>query len=221
MTLQSERAVTHHSHRLAAVFQSGPMGHVCRLLAGLPTRASARRAPWGFCFWSFMPGKRNLPMMDRLMANVVRIPWSGCWIFMGATNDFGYGIIGKDGGRGAGNERAHRATYEAFIGHVPDGLFVCHHCDVPACCNPDHLFIGTNADNMADCKSKGRNSQPPRNLHVVGGVHPLAKLTTDNVVEIRRLAASGVMQKDLAAQYGVSQTSMSKIISGKRWRHVA
>ena len=159
-------------------------------------------------------------MIDRVMAKVVRIPWSGCWIFMGATNDFGYGIIGKDGGRGAGSERAHRATYEAFVGPITDGLLVCHHCDVPACCNPDHLFLGTNAENMADCRDKGRDSKPPRNPHIVGTVHVGAKLTEDKLLAARARIAAGEMQKKIAAEYGIHQATLSKALSGKRWRHM-
>lgn len=168
-----------------------------------------------------MPGKRNFTMLERLEAKVVRVPWSGCWIFMGALNDAGYGVIGKDGGRGAGNERAHRATYEAFVGPITGGLFVCHHCDVPACCNPDHLFLGTNAENMADCRAKGRDSKPPRNPHVIGAAHPGAKLSDHKVAEIRRLAANGEDQRSLAARFRVSETSVSRIVRGLRWRHVA
>lgn len=160
------------------------------------------------------------PAIDRVMGRIVRIPWSGCWIFMGALNDAGYGIVGK-GGRGAGNDRAHRITYQYFIGQIPDGLFVCHHCDQPACCNPDHLFLGTPADNMRDCRTKGRASNPPRNPHVVGEVHPGAKLTAAKVIEMRSLRAQGWTESALADRYGVHPVSVHKIVHRLRWRHVA
>jgi hypothetical protein len=107
------------------------------------------------------------PAVERVLDKVVAIPFAGCWVFMGATNSFGYGIVGS-GGRGKPNDRAHRITYKHFKGEIPKGMFVCHTCDVPSCCNPDHLFLGTNQDNVNDMVRKKRNSKPPRNPHVVG-----------------------------------------------------
>lgn len=159
------------------------------------------------------------PVVDRVLEKIVRIPFSGCWVFMGATNGFGYGIVGT-GGRGAPNDRAHRITYRHFCGEIPSGMFVCHRCDVPSCCNPDHLFLGTNQDNVRDMISKGRNSPPPRNPHVVGSVHPGSKLTEDQVVHIREAYSRGVKQKDLAQQYGVAHQTISKVVNNRRFKHV-
>ena len=92
--------------------------------------------------------------IERTLEKVVRIPFSGCWIFMGALNETGYGIVGT-GGRGQPNDRSHRITYRHFCGPIPDGMFVCHACDVPSCCNPDHLFLGTPKDNSRDMVNKG------------------------------------------------------------------
>lgn len=199
--------------------QSKPLGHVCRLLAGPPTRESVRRAPRAFCFWSYMP-RVHKPAIERVLPRVVRLPWSGCWIFTGAVNESGYGIVGK-GHRGAGNDRAHRVTYQHFIGPIPDGLFVCHHCDVPACCNPDHLFLGTYLDNAVDCWSKGRGSKPPRNPHVVGEVHPGHKLTAEQVCEMRDLKNSGWTDAALADRYSVSRSTIYHVCNRNRWKHVA
>ena len=159
------------------------------------------------------------PVIDRVLSRVVRIPFSGCWIFTGATNEAGYGIVGT-GGRGSPNDRAHRITYRHFRGQIPSGMFVCHACDVPACCNPDHLFLGTNQDNVNDMVAKGRNSMPPRNPHVVGSVHPFAKLKEDQVVEIRSLYAKGWTQQSLAVKYGVVRQTISKVVNNKRFKHV-
>lgn len=159
------------------------------------------------------------PAIDRVMDRVLRIPIAGCWIFTGALNEAGYGIVGK-GGRGAGNDRAHRIAYSHFVGPIPDGKFVCHRCDQPACCNPHHLFLGTNAENMADCRRKGRDSKPPRNPHVVGEVHPLHKLTDRKVAELRRLYSDGWTQYELAARYGIHQTTVHGIVHRRRWKHV-
>jgi hypothetical protein len=154
------------------------------------------------------------------MERIVRIPIAGCWIFTGALNEAGYGVVGK-GGRGSGTDRAHRVTYSNFVGEITDGLFVCHHCDQPACCNPEHLFLGTNAENMADCRSKGRDSKPPRNPHVVGSVHPGAKLTEARVIEMRALREQGWTESALASRYEIHPVSVHKIVHRQRWRHVA
>lgn len=160
------------------------------------------------------------PTIERVLDKVLRIPFSGCWIFTGAVNGFGYGIVGT-GGRGMPTDRVHRITYKHFCGEIPAGMFVCHTCDVPSCCNPDHLFLGTNQDNVNDMVKKKRNSQPPRNSHVVGSVHPGAKLNEQQVELIRDLyAKGGVTQKELAHQYGVARQSISKIVNRKRFKHV-
>ena len=159
------------------------------------------------------------PAITRVLDKVVRIPFSGCWIFLGATNEAGYGIVGT-GARGMPNDRAHRITYRHFNGAIPAGMFVCHVCDVPSCCNPDHLFLGTNQDNVNDMIRKGRNSAPPRNPHVVGSVHPGAKLKEDQVLEIRDLCAKGWTHQSLAVKYGVVRQTIGKIVNNKRFKHV-
>jgi predicted DNA-binding protein (UPF0251 family) len=158
------------------------------------------------------------PVIERVLDKVVRIPFSGCWIFTGASNEFGYGIVGT-GGRGMPNDRAHRITYKHFHGEIPSGMFVCHECDVPSCCNPSHLFLGTNQDNVDDMVKKGRNSKPPRNPHVVGSAHPGSKLTEEQVSEIRLMHLRGAKQKELANQYGVAHQTISKIVNNKRYKN--
>lgn len=160
------------------------------------------------------------PAIERVLSRVVEVPIAGCWLFTGALNEAGYGIVGL-GGRGTGVDRSHRITYRHFYGPIPDGLFVCHRCDTPSCCNPHHLFLGTNAENMADCRAKGRDSKPPRNPHVVGEVHPGHKLTAEQVIEMRRLHAEGWTQARLADRYGVSNVSIHHIVNRHRWKHVA
>lgn len=137
---------------------------------------------------------------------------------MGALNEAGYGIVGN-GSREDGVDRAHRITYRHFCGDIPSNIFVCHHCDVRSCCNPDHLFLGTNLDNVNDCIKKKRNSKPPKNSHIKGVVHVNHKLNDDAVREIRLLAGK-VSQKILAKRFGVVRQTISDVAIGKKWKHI-
>ncbi len=161
----------------------------------------------------------TVSIIDRIMSKVQMIPECGCWIFMGALNEAGYGIVGR-GGRGEGNVRVHRFMYETFVGPIPFGLLACHRCDVRSCCNPSHLFAGTSQDNRLDCKRKGRDSPPPRNPHLRGEAHYAAKLTDEAVREIRSLIESGVSQRELGRRYGVAPTMISRIKHRSAWSHV-
>ena len=82
-------------------------------------------------------------------------PMTGCHLWIGGADPDGYGVISRQGRRGK-QERAHRVAYELFVGPIPDGICVLHRCDTPACVNPEHLFLGTNLDNVRDRDAKGR-----------------------------------------------------------------
>lgn len=150
----------------------------------------------------------------------------GCWEWIGSLNKKGYGVGGTVQGYGyitlgAGKKKkgqkfyAHRLVYALANGPIPDGLFVCHKCDNPCCCNPDHLFLGTNQQNMDDMIRKNRS---PRRS---GENSTNAKLTSLQVQHIRYENERGVLQKVLAKQYGVSLTTISRIIQRKTWKEVA
>lgn len=110
-----------------------------------------------------------------------------------------------------GRPRTHyRLAYEELVGPIPDDTFVCHSCDERSCFNPDHLFLGTPADNSADMRHKGRQAKGPR----IGG----SKLTESQVVAIRRDTRHA---RTVAAEYGVHRTLIQMIRKRQVWRHVA
>lgn len=131
-----------------------------------------------------------------LSEKVIKHP-NGCWEWKGAKNADGYGMV-KVNRRMV---RAHRRVYEQEHGPIPPGLFVCHTCDNPPCCNPAHLFIGTNAENLADMRAKGRNRVPEP---MRGERHPIAKLTLAQQECIRQERALGASLRALGRKYGVS-----------------
>lgn len=152
---------------------------------------------------------------ENIMQFVEISPVSNCWNWMGCRNDNGYGLKTSDGKR----VRTHRLSYELFVGPIPSGMIVCHKCDNPPCCNPEHLFVGTHKDNHNDCVSKGRSSLPPPPL--VGERNIRAKLTNREVREICELHVSGASNRDIAEKLGLPQRHIFEIISRKSWRSIS
>ena len=136
---------------------------------------------------------------------------AGCWEWT-ANKINGYGRIGLTSSRKA--IFAHRLRYEIHYGPVPDGMFVLHKCDNPGCVRPDHLFLGTKADNNRDRAQKGR-SRP-----VKGESHGRSKITSQDVRRMRQLYKSGRTPASLGREFGISAAQASGIVRGKFWRHV-
>ena len=116
---------------------------------------------------------------------------------------------------------AHRVAWELAYGQVPNGLFVCHRCDNPPCVRPEHLFLGTARDNTQDAIAKGRFVFNLRPETTRGEANGRAKITEDQVREIRKRRESGVGTGSLAKEYGLSRSFVQKIVRRERWSHVA
>lgn len=159
-------------------------------------------------------------MKEFIEARIERIPFSGCWIWMQSLAKSGYGNFRRE--RRSGTQLTHRASYTAFVGPVPEGLHVLHRCDVRACCNPSHLFVGTNQDNIADSVAKGRRIGVTRNRPSGLKYRPLSnaakeahmKFPRDLRLRIKERSANGESKASLAREY---KTSWNTIMRAIRW----
>ncbi len=148
-------------------------------------------------------------IFERFQEKYIPEPNSGCWLWFGANtgeaNPYGAMKVGKK------NQLAHRISYELFCSSVPNGMHVLHRCDNSYCVNPEHLFLGSHAENMSDMKTKGRGNA------CRGVEHVKAKLTPEKASEIRQLVASGKTHKEVTAIYGVSRGLVSMVVRGEMW----
>lgn len=155
-------------------------------------------------------GGPRLPIIDRFMSKFRKedgpLP-TQCWMWTAATVHGGYGHLGIKG-RGK-TIRAHRFSYQHFIGPIPDGIDICHRCDRPGCVNPEHLFAGTPKENTEDARRKNRLA--------VGSRLPQAKLTE---ADVRAIRSDSRPQSVIAKEYGIAQSSISFIKSRRNWAHV-
>jgi hypothetical protein len=153
------------------------------------------------------------PLEEMFWAQVSPEPNSGCWLWEGALNYKGYGTIGN-GDRRCGV--THFALSMVGKPRPNKAMLACHHCDVPWCVNPAHLFWGTPADNMADMMAKGRH----RPTTSRGEMMHNSVMTEALVRSIRAEVAAGGVQKKIAERHGVTPTCIFEIVHRKTWRHV-
>lgn len=163
------------------------------------------------------PGPKPLSIERKFWAKVKRT--DECWYWTASCSRKGYGqLVVKHGGT---QKRwlAHRLSWVLHFGEIPKGVgyhgtCVLHCCDNPKCVRPDHLWLGSNADNVRDCIAKGRASK----VRARGENHPMAKLTEPDIIAIRR---DDRTQEIIAQSYGISTSTISAIQRREKWKHVA
>lgn len=188
------------------------------------------------CGFLFM----NLTDADiaRFWKKVVKNGPDKCWGWRGGVADFGYGrfrIFGT-------HKTAHRISYVLEFGEIKHGLWVLHRCDNPPCCNPAHLFLGTQQDNSDDMVSKGRSASGNRHGSVThperiargdrnglrlhpervcrGDNHPSSKVSSLNVLEIRRLRGEGKTLLGIGKLFGIGKSHVLRIVNREVWRNI-
>ena len=154
--------------------------------------------------------RRGLTLKERFHRLCVATDDDNCWEWIGSKGPKGYGRM-REGARESRIKGAHRVSWEIHNGEIPDGLCVLHKCDNPSCVNPNHLFLGTYADNNKDRDQKGRH----RALR--GQSNGFAKLTES---QVRRIKKDNRTSIAVAADYGVSHSLIRRIRSGEVWNHV-
>lgn len=150
-----------------------------------------------------------LSILERFESKYIPEPNSGCWLWLGSKTLAGYGYFRV----GNKMKRAHRVSFELFKGDILGDFYVLHTCDIPSCVNPNHLFLGTQKDNMRDMMRKGRLCPSEK--------HPKVKLTTEQVIEIRKLYSLGKSSMwDLAQSYAMSYKAIHSVLTFKTWKSI-
>jgi predicted XRE-type DNA-binding protein len=151
--------------------------------------------------------RRNLPIEQKIEEHI--ISKDNCWI-TDLSSPNGYPRITDNNRK---TRKVSRIMFELHYGNIPKGMLVCHKCDNKACINPEHLFLGSHKDNMADMVKKNRQAK--------GSNQGSSKLSEEQVLEIKCLLAEGKLtQKQIAKLFGVCQAHVSAINLGKKWSHI-
>ena len=196
--------------------------------------SSIRRGEGLYCSKPCWGRHRTQPIAERLWSQVLKAEADACWLWQGRKNNKGYGLItlGHDT-----TMLVHRLAYELTYGTIMPGLFCLHRCDTPLCCRPDHLWLGSQTDNMRDMSQKGRSIGQRHPERMARGerngayTHPekvlrgeqngQSKLTDAIVREIRQMHASKQWtRKQIGAFFGVGKSAIDKVLARQVWKHV-
>ena len=152
-------------------------------------------------------GVKGRSLEQRITDSYIPEPNSGCWIWVAGINACGYGTIGVN----YKSQLAHRVSYQVFRGSFPKNKKILHRCDMPCCVNPDHLFVGTQADNVRDMESKKRAYHPR------GENNGLAKITE---ADVRMIRADPRGERSIARSMGLTRAIVRGVKIGRTWGHV-
>lgn len=188
------RYAQRQAHRLAYALFRGEVG-TQRVSHNCNNRACVNP---DHLFLGINPIREGLSPLDRFWSRIMPEPNSGCWLWLGPITSAGYGNCGP-------SSTAHRRSYQLAYGAIPPGLFVCHRCDNRLCVNPEHLFLGTHHDNIADMVAKGR---------APNGTYRLAP------EEIRAIRSATGSQSVVARQFGIDPSLVSRIRRREVWASV-
>ena len=159
-------------------------------------------------------------LIARFMSKFTPEPNSGCWLWDAGINNHGYGLFWAN----SQQRTAHRVAYTLFKGDIPPGdgphgTCVLHKCDVRSCVNPDHLFLGSNLDNINDMTVKGRNKLPVDGLP--GEKNKNAKLDAHAVLKIRGMYSAGLgSYQTIGSLFGVDGSTIGRIVRRVDWQHI-
>lgn len=134
----------------------------------------------------------------------------GCWEWNLYKVPRGYGMFAVK----SHMYSAHRVSWMIYNGTIPDNMHICHRCDNPSCVNPDHLWLGTNKDNVDDSVRKGRR------FSAAGSLNGFSKLTENDVIRIRAARASGATCKYIAGKFNINLMYVYDIINRRCWKHI-
>lgn len=168
----------------------------------------------GFSYNNLMTRKGDYrPIEDRLWEKIIKGDPDECWPFLSAGKPSPYGRILQSGSKPPRYLLSHRVVWELTNGPIPKGMFVCHKCDNPCCCNPNHLFLGLPKENSADMARKGR---APR-----GASNHKTKLTEDQVRQIKvLLRATNWTTGEIGKMFGVTAGAIQSIVENKSWKYL-
>lgn len=161
-----------------------------------------------------------LPLAERFHESIEKSD-DGCWLWTRRSKTaYGYGQIWELKSEGGRKWESHRLSWTLHRGPIPAGMSVLHRCDIAACCNPDHLFLGNQQDNMRDMREKGRNFlgyklNPPR-----GELNRKARFTEDDVRRMRALRAQGMNYAAIGRLFQADRAVIHNIVIRKSWKHV-